>query len=178
MRVALLTASEITRAYFEAILYGRASLAAIDGEGEIPPCELLAVDLDTVALPRRMPVGCRILTFGSVGTPDLLRPFTDRELLLRLFPENDPERPPRLLNDPPRLALGNDMLSLSETEHRLLSLLLVGDEVPYGALLAGGWGDRGADENLLRVTVSHLRKKLSPYGLGIKSTRGAYRLTE
>lgn len=176
VRATLLTASEITRAYFEAVLHDRASLTVLDGTGELPPCEQLVIDLDTVPMPRRIPTGCRYFTIGSDGTPDLLRPFTDSELLDRLFPQDNVARKAALLEDPPRMVIGYDTILLSETERRLLSLLLDGESVSYAALLADVWKDRGADENLLRVTVSHLRKKLAPYGMDIKSTRGAYRL--
>ena len=106
----------------------------------------------------------------------MLRPFTDGELLERLFLSEKDGREPALLAEPPRLEIMGEEIALSGIEHSLLALLLSGEQISYGDLMRAAWTDGGADANLLRVTVSHLRKKLAPFGIRIDSTRGAYQI--
>ncbi len=173
-RVCLRTRSAVTEAYFAALLFDTAELLCLGERDPIPPCALLLTDLDTADLPRHIPSGCRHLTVGSDGTPDILRPITDRELLDALFPRQIDADAPHLLDSPPRLAVSGAEIHLSKIEHRLLSALLCQKPVPYAELIFSGWGEKGADENILRVTVSNLRKKLAPYRVDIRAQGGAY----
>ncbi len=175
--VSIRTASEVTAAYFAAILPCDCRLTRLSEAEKIPPCELVITDLDTVSPPRSLPRGCRHLTLGSEGTPDLLRPMTDEEILLRLFPSPSAGDEPKLLDAPPRLFVSGESVALTAREARILALLFDGDEVSVERLLSEIRTERGADRNLLRVTLSNLRKKLVPYYIRIEPRRGSYRLT-
>ena len=176
LRICLCTASEVTQAYFAAILDGCATLLCRGERGELPLCDLLVTDLDTVSMPSRIPSECRHLTIGSRGTPDILRPITDRELLDRLLLNESGDAEPTLLSNPPRLRLWDYELPLTATEHSLLDCLISRESVPYADLRQAVWGDGEASDNLLRVTVSHLRRKLRPYRIRIESAQGMYTL--
>lgn len=174
IRVCLRSESAVTRAYFSALLFDVAEVACVAERDPIPPSSILLTDLDTVAPPRRIPSGCRHITVASAGTPDILRPMTDREVLNVLFLREAEAGEPHLLDLPPRLSACGAEIHLSETEHRLLSALIGGAAVRYADLISLVWKDKGADENILRVTVSNLRKKLAPYGIVLKAEAGAY----
>lgn len=177
-RIALVTRDCITAAYFEALLFERASLTVLDGTRKIPDCDLVVFDLDSLGEDVKLPTSIPHLTIGRCGTPDLKRPFSDRSLLQRLLPEKESAVEPHLLPEELCLVTGNGEYRLSDTEYRLLSELFraEGGEVPCTELFCRVWEGKSLNVNLLRVTVSHLRQRLKNAGLSILSTRGGYRL--
>lgn len=76
--------------------------------------------------------------------------------------------------------LGDDVIELSPTEYRLLSLLMdnVGRVLTKEQLLEQVWGfDRGTESSTVETYVSYLRKKFGD-GISIRTVRGVgYQLT-
>ena len=177
-RITLLTRDRVTAAYFEALLFEKASLTVLDGTRRIPESDLIVLDLDSLGEDVKLPSQVPHLTIGRGKTPDLKRPFTDRSLLSRLFSEKESTVEPHLVPDELSLVTGSGEYRLSDTEYRLLSELFSseGSEVDCSGLFARVWPERPFNVNLLRVTVSHLRRRLKNAGLSIQSTRGGYRL--
>ena len=69
---------------------------------------------------------------------------------------------------------------LTPTEHDLLAALWdAGDRaISARRLVQKVWGERAVSETALRVSVSRLREKLLPLGVGVATTaRGGYQLT-
>ena len=177
-RICLITRDAVTAAYFEALLHERASLTVTEGTRRLPDTDLFVLDTDSILDPIDLPAHLPRLTVGSDGTPDLLRPFTDRVLLARLLPESTEGARPHLLPSGQCLVAGGGEYRLSDTEYRLLSELFraEGEEVDCETLFSRVWEGREMNLNLLRVTVSHLRQRLKDAELSISSTRGGYRL--
>ena len=177
-RICLLTRDAVTAAYFEALLFERASLTVLDGSRKIPDADLIVFDLDSLGEDIKIPDNVPHLTFGRSGTPDLKRPFTDRALMMRLLPEKEAAVEPHLIPEELSLVTGSGEYRLSDTEYRLLSELFLADgaEIECSELFHRVWEDKPLNVNLLRVTVSHLRGRLKNADLSIVSTRGGYRL--
>lgn len=177
-RIALITRDRVTASYFEALLFEKASLTVLDGARRIPEVDLAVFDLDSLGEDVKLPASIPHLTIGRGETPDLRRPFTDRALLLRLFPEKENAMEPHLLPQELCLVTGSGEYRLSDTEYRLLSELFLaeGGEIGCAELFCRVWEGKPLNVNLLRVTVSHLRQRLKNAGLSILSTRGGYRL--
>ena len=177
-RICLLTRDGITAAYFKALLYGKASLAVQDHARKLPEADLLVVDLDSMDEDVGASYPMPRLTVGREGRADLKRPFTDRMLLTRLLSEKESTVEPHLLPDQQTLLTGSGEYRLSDTEYRLLSELFraEGAEIDCQSLFGRVWEGREMNLNLLRVTVSHLRRHLKNAELSILSTRGGYRL--
>lgn len=177
-RICLFTRDEVTASYFKALLFGKASLTVLDGVRRIPEADLLVLDLDSMGEDLKLPSAPPHLTIGRCGAPDLKRPFTDRALMSRLLLVKESTVEPHLLCDRQSLVTGSGEYRLSDTEYRLLSELFRADggEVDCAELFSRVWDGRALNINLLRVTVSHLRRRLRNAGLSILSTRGGYRL--
>ena len=177
-RIALITRDAVTAAYFEALLYEKASLTVLDGTKRIPQVDLAVFDLDSLGEDLKLPTSIPHLTIGRGETPDLRRPFSDHALMACLLPDLKSTVEPHLLPSELSLVTGNGEYRLSDTEYRLLSELLraEGAEVGCSELFRRVWEEKAFNVNLLRVTVSHLRRRLKNAGLAILSTRGGYRI--
>ena len=177
--ICLLTRDPVTAAYFEALLFERANLTVLDGSTRrIPDGDLVVIDLDSLGEDVKIPSANPHLTMGRSGTPDIKRPFTDRALMSKLFPEKETAVEPHLVSETLSLVTGHGEYRLSDTEYRLLAELFGAEdlEVDCPTLFGRVWEDKELNVNLLRVTVSHLRRRLVSAGISIVSTRGGYRL--
>jgi two-component system phosphate regulon response regulator PhoB len=138
----------------------------------------------------------RILGFESGADDYIAKPFSGREVILRIKKSlerttDEPEPPTRkkltmgdLLLDLARheVTLRNEIVYLTPIEFKLLALLMKHQECALDrkTILEEIWGDwKNSDTRTIDAHIKRLRQKLGPHGRAIETITGyGYRLNE
>ena len=131
---------------------------------DIPPCELLIIDLDYARVPQHAEAARRIgyaRRERSVGFPLLVRPFR-MAALCALIGGAEVENPLRPSADFRTVTVGSEAVALSEREALLFRLLYEakGAVVSREVLAHAVFPNADAPEDSINVYVHYLRKKL------------------
>lgn len=143
-------------------LYERV-LTLCEGE-DIPPCELLVIDLDYVRAPQQATAARRIgyaRKERAVGFPLLGRPFRI-SALRALIEDRESEAALRPSDDYRTVTVGSETVALSKREALLFRLLYEagGAPVPREILAEAVFPNAQAQTDSINVYIHYLRKKL------------------